>query len=289
MLHPCRSRRPFRSAAPRCCGATESFILGNAVASLWNSRFLEPETAARYPDPALQTALDLSHVTHVATANFAENLPGPSWTGFDRSISRNPSRTTCRPCFPPLANLARERGLDPRFVPLLSGAKLSAIAKHWRGGSLRLLRRIVEVVLRERNARGPQLTATGLGRGALPDRDRLPVAAFDEQKSGSLNLRRGLKFFCSLWMLGTGCLTSFPGRIDCQRSNEYSRRQISTGDPPQDSLQARAAGACTNPRTIECSFQFASLSTGTSSRCQRAHHCCAWPAPPPRAERNRVA
>jgi ATP-dependent Lon protease len=31
--------------------------------------FLEPETNARYPDPALQTNLDLSQVSYVATAN----------------------------------------------------------------------------------------------------------------------------------------------------------------------------------------------------------------------------
>jgi ATP-dependent Lon protease len=37
--------------------------------------FLEPETASRYPDPALQTTLDLSHVSFMATANSVEPLP----------------------------------------------------------------------------------------------------------------------------------------------------------------------------------------------------------------------
>ena len=39
--------------------------------------FLEPESSARYPDPALQTNIDLSHVSYLATANGLAGLPGP--------------------------------------------------------------------------------------------------------------------------------------------------------------------------------------------------------------------
>jgi hypothetical protein len=39
--------------------------------------FLQPETNARYPDPALQTNLDLSQVSYVATANSLDPLPSP--------------------------------------------------------------------------------------------------------------------------------------------------------------------------------------------------------------------
>jgi ATP-dependent Lon protease len=39
--------------------------------------FFEPETSARYPDPALQTNLDLSQISYVATANSLDPLPGP--------------------------------------------------------------------------------------------------------------------------------------------------------------------------------------------------------------------
>jgi ATP-dependent Lon protease len=86
-------------------------------------------------------------VTYVATANFAENLPGPILDRFRSIDFTKPQPDDLQALSAILANLARERGLDPRFVPPLSGAELSAIAKHWRGGSLRLLRRIVEVVL----------------------------------------------------------------------------------------------------------------------------------------------
>ena len=39
--------------------------------------FLEPETNCRYPDPALQVALDLSQVSYIATANSLDPLPSP--------------------------------------------------------------------------------------------------------------------------------------------------------------------------------------------------------------------
>lgn len=39
--------------------------------------FVGPETAARYPDPALRTLLNSSQISLVATANFAGPLPAP--------------------------------------------------------------------------------------------------------------------------------------------------------------------------------------------------------------------
>jgi ATP-dependent Lon protease len=52
-----------------------------------------------------------------------------------------------------IADLAKERGLDQSWVPPLDGAEHAAVARHWRGGSVRRLRRIVEAVLRERELR----------------------------------------------------------------------------------------------------------------------------------------
>ncbi|WP_245332791.1 AAA family ATPase [Bradyrhizobium erythrophlei] len=39
--------------------------------------FFEIETSARYPDPALQTNLNLSQISYVLTANSLDPLPGP--------------------------------------------------------------------------------------------------------------------------------------------------------------------------------------------------------------------
>jgi ATP-dependent Lon protease len=52
-----------------------------------------------------------------------------------------------------VADLAGERGLNERWVPPLDGVEHAAVAQHWRGGSVRRLRRIVETVLRQRDLR----------------------------------------------------------------------------------------------------------------------------------------
>ena len=52
-----------------------------------------------------------------------------------------------------IADLARERGLEQSWVPPFDGVEQTAVARNWRGGSVRRLRRIVEAVLRERDVR----------------------------------------------------------------------------------------------------------------------------------------
>jgi hypothetical protein len=52
-----------------------------------------------------------------------------------------------------IADIAKERGLDQSWVPPLDGAEHTAVAQHWRGGSVRRLRRVVEAILRERELR----------------------------------------------------------------------------------------------------------------------------------------
>ncbi|MEH2562408.1 AAA family ATPase [Bradyrhizobium sp. AZCC 2289] len=116
--------------------------------------FLEPETSARYPDPALQTNLDLSHVSFVATANSLDPLPSPIRDRFRVATFRKPAAEDRDSLLPAvIADLARERGLDESWVLPLDGAEHAAVARHWRGGSVRRLRRIVEAILRERDLR----------------------------------------------------------------------------------------------------------------------------------------
>jgi ATP-dependent Lon protease len=114
--------------------------------------FLEPETNARYPDPALQTTLDLSQVSYVATANSLDPLPSPIRDRFRVARFRKPTADDLDALLPAvMADLARERGLDQSWVPPLDGLERCAVAQHWRGGSVRRLRRIVEAILRERD------------------------------------------------------------------------------------------------------------------------------------------
>ena len=116
--------------------------------------FLEPETNARYPDPALQVTLDLSQVSYVATANSLDPLPAPIRDRFRVITFPKPTANDLDALLPAVtADLARERGLDSRWVAPLDGAEREAVAQHWRGGSVRRLRRLVEAILRERDLR----------------------------------------------------------------------------------------------------------------------------------------
>jgi len=114
--------------------------------------FLEPETNSRYPDPALQTKLDLSHISYVATANSLDPLPSPIRDRFRVASFPKPNAHDLDALLPAvIADLAQERGLHKDWVPPLDGIERAAVARHWRGGSLRRLRRIVEAVLRTRD------------------------------------------------------------------------------------------------------------------------------------------
>ncbi|MBB4427605.1 hypothetical protein GGD66_006188 [Bradyrhizobium sp. CIR48] len=123
---------------------------------LWDTllRFLEPETSARYPDPALQTNLDLSQVSYIATANRLDPLPSPIRDRFRIVTFPKPTANDLDALLPAvIVDLAKERGLDQSWVTPLDGDEREAVAKHWPGGSVRRLRRIVEAVLRERDLR----------------------------------------------------------------------------------------------------------------------------------------
>jgi ATP-dependent Lon protease len=115
--------------------------------------FLEGETAARYPDPALQITLDLSQVSYVATAaNSLDPLPPPLRDRFRVIAFPKPCAADLDALLPAvLADLGSERRLDPRWMAPLSGDERDLVADHWRGGSVRQLRRILEVILRARD------------------------------------------------------------------------------------------------------------------------------------------
>jgi ATP-dependent Lon protease len=119
--------------------------------------FLEPETNSRYPDPALQTNLDLSQVSYVATANSVDQLPFPIRDRFRVVTFPKPTASDLDALLPAvIADLARERGLDQILVPPLNGIERAAVGQHWLGDSVRRLRRIVEAILRERDVCAPR-------------------------------------------------------------------------------------------------------------------------------------
>jgi ATP-dependent Lon protease len=114
--------------------------------------FLEPETASRYPDPALQASLDLSHVSYVATANGVANIPSPLLDRFRIADFPKPAADDVAALLPAiLADLAAERGLDARWIAPFDASEKTMIVKYWNGGSVRRLRRIVDAMVQERD------------------------------------------------------------------------------------------------------------------------------------------
>jgi ATP-dependent Lon protease len=132
---------------PTAITRTEQGLFWNCLLS-----FLEPETSGRYPDPALQTTVDLSQVSYVATCNSLDPLPSPLRDRFRVVTFPKPTADHLDALLPGvIAGLAKERGLDTAWLPPLDGDERAAVAMSWRGGSVRRLRRIVEAIVRERD------------------------------------------------------------------------------------------------------------------------------------------
>jgi len=120
---------------------------------LWDSLLglLEVETASQYPDPALQTTVDVSHVSYLATANGVEPLPGPLRDRFRILAFPTPSANDLQALLPPLIEAyAVERGQDSRWMDPFNAEEIDAVAANWKGGSVRRLQRFVEGVLHAR-------------------------------------------------------------------------------------------------------------------------------------------
>jgi ATP-dependent Lon protease len=114
---------------------------------------LESETAQRYPDPYIQSAVNLSHVSFIMTANDDTVLP---------HALRDRLRILRMPRIeiehvPAVAagivmDLAAERGLDGRWVKPLDGDEIEIAQRLLADGSARRLRAIVERLLAVRES-----------------------------------------------------------------------------------------------------------------------------------------
>ena len=114
---------------------------------------LETHTAKIYRDPALEIEVDLSLVSHIATANSLDGIPRPLLDRFN--IVRMPvpgwqhvgvlSRGI-------LDKIAKERGLRAEWFPDLAGDELEALKPLWNGGSIRRLEKIIRRMVEGRDA-----------------------------------------------------------------------------------------------------------------------------------------
>lgn len=121
--------------------------LWDALHGLW-----EPESARRWRDPMAEAEADLSHVVWLCTAN---DLAGFPRTLLDRARVIHTPLPERRHAAVLAANIAREiaieDGMDPAWG-VLDDAEMTSVKAFFEGGSLRHLRRLVEVALSSRAA-----------------------------------------------------------------------------------------------------------------------------------------
>jgi len=110
--------------------------------------FLEPESSRRLHDPFVETAADLSRIGWIATANSLIEIPGPLLDRF-RVLEVPQPRKQDLPVVARtiLAEIRAERMEDEIWTPDLDHDELEILARQWRGGSLRPLKRMIEVIL----------------------------------------------------------------------------------------------------------------------------------------------
>ncbi|MCC8944194.1 AAA family ATPase [Bradyrhizobium sp. Arg62] len=123
---------------------------------LWHALLphLERETARCYRDVSLDAELDLSWISHIATANSVENLPAPLKDRY--RIIRVPAPSLAD--LPALAvnimrELAKENG-EPEFVWPLANDEIEVMGRAWEkaGFSIRKLQKIVAATLTLRDS-----------------------------------------------------------------------------------------------------------------------------------------
>lgn len=117
---------------------------------------LDPGSSWRYRDVGLQTATNISHVNWIATANDMNGLPAalldrfrvikfpmPRWGHLEQLAASI------------MTEIRTERGQDINWLPDLAPFEIEALRGHWRGGSIRPLRRLVEGVIAAREQASP--------------------------------------------------------------------------------------------------------------------------------------
>ncbi|SFE90341.1 AAA family ATPase [Methylobacterium sp. yr596] len=112
----------------------------------------ERETAKAYHDPYLECAVDLSGVSYIATANSRAGLDAALLSRF-RVLEMGPRTAASLPSLSRaiLADLRAERGLDPVWLPDPDPEEEAVLAAHWRDGSVRSLRHLVEGLVAARD------------------------------------------------------------------------------------------------------------------------------------------
>lgn len=113
----------------------------------------EKETSSRYFDPFIDAPLDLSAVSYIATANDARKVPQVVLDRLRLLTIPDPRAQDLSLITAQVAASYRaERGLDEVWCPDLAHDENALLARHWRGGSLRILVRLTGALLSGREA-----------------------------------------------------------------------------------------------------------------------------------------
>ncbi|MFC3692187.1 AAA family ATPase [Chenggangzhangella methanolivorans] len=125
---------------------TQSSHNGSLVDALL--AFLEPSTSRRYRDLAIEVEVDLSRVSWIATANRLDDVPRPLLDRLRVIQVEEPTWAHVGDLARGILNdIAAERDLDRRWLEELATDELQVLRRAWNGGSIRRLRRALEVLV----------------------------------------------------------------------------------------------------------------------------------------------
>lgn len=109
---------------------------------------VEPSTATEYFDQSLSATVNLSALNWICTANVASDISAPLRDRFQVLTFPTPGVEHLPALLPSiLQELSRDRYGNEHWTESLDSFELSRIADAWRGGSIRILRRLVEATL----------------------------------------------------------------------------------------------------------------------------------------------
>lgn len=109
---------------------------------------LEMDQARRYRDPALEVEVNLSAVSHFATANSLDGIPAPVCDRFRIIVMPDPDWRHIGPITRQIVGrIADERGVDSRWFAPLAEDELDLVRENWPGGSIRKLTAIVKTII----------------------------------------------------------------------------------------------------------------------------------------------